>query len=118
MQPVQFIGEPIQARFDRPPALEKKPGCPDGFVWCGEAYPIVEILSEWHDYSRRGRMAHNMQPQHAAVASRRGSWGVGRDYFRVRTGTGRTFDLYYDRSPTAGGGRKGAWFLYREVSEP
>ena len=61
MQPVRFIGEPIQPRFDRPPALEKKPGCPDGFVWREEAHPIAEILSEWHDYGRRGRMAHNMQ---------------------------------------------------------
>ena len=78
---VRFIAEPVQALFDQPPALEKKPGCPDGFIWRGETYRIVARLSEWHDYGRRGRMARNMQPQHAAAASRRGSWGVGRDHF-------------------------------------
>jgi hypothetical protein len=70
--------------------LEKKPGCPDRFVWRGEAYCVIEVLSEWHDYGRRGRMARNMRPEHAATASRRGSWGVGRDYYRVRTDTARS----------------------------
>ena len=61
-------------------------------------------------------MARNMQPQHAAVASGRGSWGVGRDYFRVRVESGQVFDIYYDRAPKGAEARKGAWFLYREVS--
>ena len=85
-------------------------------VWRGETYRIVEKLSEWHDYTRRGRMARNMMPQHAAVAAGRGSWGVGRDYFRVRVEGGQVFDIYYDRAPKGSGARKGAWFLYREVS--
>jgi hypothetical protein len=113
---LRFIAEPIEAHFDRPPALEKKPGCPDAFTWRGEIYRIVAKLSEWHDYTRRGRMARNMQPQHAAVASSRGSWGVGRDYFRVRVENGQVFDIYYDRAPKGSDSRKGAWFLYREVS--
>lgn len=116
-KPLQFIGEPIQVEFDQPPAFEKKPGCPDQFVWNGEMHQIIEKLSEWHDYGRRGRMAHNMRPDHAAVASHRGSWGVGRDYYRVRTDSCRIFDLYYDRAPGKAGDRKGGWFLYREMSE-
>lgn len=68
LKPLQFIDETVEARFDAPPMLEKKPGCPDGFMWCGQAYRVAEMLSEWHDYRRRGRMANNMQPQHAAVA--------------------------------------------------
>ncbi len=113
---LHFIGEPIQVEFDQPPLLEKKPGCPDRFVWREETYRVVELLSEWHDYGRRGRMAANMRPTHIATASRRGSWGVGRDYFRVRTGTGQIFDLYYDRAPKSVDDRKGGWFLYREMS--
>ena len=62
-------------------------------------------------------MAVNMRPAHAAAASRRGSWGMGRDYYRVRTDTGQVFDLYYDRATKKAGDRKGAWFLYREMSE-
>jgi len=61
----------------------------------------------------------------ARAAERQGTWGVGRDYFRVRTDTGQTFELYYDRAPKAGPrlplsgageGRKGGWFLYRELA--
>lgn len=117
-KPLRFIDEPIEVHFDRPPVLEKKPGCPDAFVWDGESYRIVEMLAEWHDYSRKGRMATNMRPDHAAAAERRGSWGVGRDYYRVRTDSGRIFDLYYDRAPKNARNRKGAWVLFREMTVP
>ena len=111
----RFIGQPIDVDFDRKPLLEKKPGCPDRFLWQGNVFEITAKLSEWHDYRRRGRMARNMQPAHAAVAEQRGSWGVGRDYFRVRTSANRIFELYYDRSPKDVDRRKGAWFLFREL---
>jgi len=113
---VRFIDEPVQAHFYRPPALEKKPGCPDEFAWRGTTYRIVEKLAEWHDYRRRGRMARNMQPQHAAVAEGRGSWGVGRDYFRVRVESGQVFELYYDRAPQGSDQRRGTWVLVSELA--
>ncbi len=116
LSPVRFIGEPIEVQFNRPSVLEKEPDCPDGFVWRGDTYQVMETLSEWRDYSRRGRMARNMSPRHLATASRRGSWGVGRHYFRVRTDTGQVFDLYFDRAPKSTDERKGQWFLYRELS--
>lgn len=110
----QFIGEQIQAEFDTPPMLSKKPGCPDGFIWRGSQYAIEELLHEWVDYGRRGRSADNMQPAHAALALQKGSWGVGRYYFRVRSHEGRIFELYYDRAPKDVDHRKGSWFLTRE----
>jgi len=61
-------------------------------------------------------MALNMTTEHAAVAARRGSWGVGRDYYRVRTAGGRVFDLYYDRAPKGSDDRGGGWFLFREMT--
>ena len=115
--PLRFIGEPIAVEFDEPPVLDKKPGCPDRFTWQGQTFQILEKLSEWHDYRRRGRMARNMRDTHLRSAARRGSWGVGRDYYRVRTQTGHTFDLYYDRAPGGEEARKGSWFLYREMSD-
>jgi len=115
--PQHFIGEPIEIIFDQPPTLEKKPPCPNGFVWQGQWYPIIEELESWHDYDRKGRMASNMRPDHAATASARGSWGVGRFYFRVRVEDGRLFELYYDRAPHGSKERKGAWFLQSELSE-
>ncbi len=116
LKPLRFIGEPIEVEFDRAPALEKKPGCPDRFFWRDETHQIVELLSEWYDYTRRGRMATNMRATHLAVASNRGSWGVGRFFFQVRTGADRFFELYYDRAPKSVDDRKGGWFLYREMT--
>ncbi|MDX1688670.1 MAG: DUF6504 family protein [Candidatus Promineifilaceae bacterium] len=113
----RFIGETIEVAFDRPPLLAKKPGCPDRFVWDGEQHEIVEKLAEWHDYGRRGRMARNMRPENLARAARRGSWGVGRDYYRVRTDADRVFELYYDRAPKDADDRHGRWILSRELIE-
>jgi len=114
-----FLGAPIEVHHDRPPALEKRPGPPDGFTWEGRAYRVVEVLGEWHDYRQRGKTAAFYRKERgsyrAKAAERQGSWGVGRDYYRVRTDTGEVFDLYYDRAPQGPGRRKGGWFLYRQI---
>ena len=114
--PIRFISDPIDVYFIEPPLLEKRPDPPDGFTWRGEKYSIVEVLSEWHDYRRRGRMARNMRMEHTARAGLHGSWGVGKDYYRVLTASGQIFDLYYDRAPKDVDHRKGAWFLDKELS--
>ncbi len=117
LNPHHFIGEPIEAIFDQPPPLEKKPPCPNGFIWQRQTYRVAEELEAWHDYERKGRMATNMRPAHAEAASSRGSWGVGRFFFRVRMTDGRLFELYYDRAPKGQKQKKGAWFLQSELSE-
>ena len=109
-----FIGEPIEAEFDKDPLLSKKPGCPAAFTWRGDRYQVAALLEEWHDYDRRGRFAENMQEAHARAATRRGSWGVGRDYYRVRTSAGRVFLIYFDRAPKEAGDRSGSWFVRQE----
>jgi Domain of unknown function (DUF6504) len=115
--PIHFFDQTIEPIFDTPPALEKSPGCPNGFVWNEATYRITEMLSSWVDFKRRGKMARNMQLQHAATASQRGSLNVGRFYFRVRTDTGQVFDIYYDRAMKNVDNRKGQWFVYRELGE-
>jgi len=117
IKPLRLICEKIDVCFDEAPILEKKPSCPNRFVWDGKTHHIAEELSEWRDYSRKGRMSHNMRPEHLTTAKRRGSWGVGRYYFRVRTTTNQIFDLYYDRAPKGVSNRKGTWTLYREMTE-
>lgn len=112
--PVQFIGEAVVVAYDTPPLREKTPPCPDRFTWRGETLQVAELLAAWVDYERRGRMRRNMQPQHAAVASHRGSLGVGRFYFRVRLTDDRIFELYYDRAPRDVDDRKGCWTLVGE----
>lgn len=113
---IHFYDDPIEVLFDSPPAREKTPDCPNGFIWEGKTYRIVETLSEWSDFTRRGKFARNMRPAHAAVASTRGSLNVGRFYFRVKADSSQIFDLYYDRAMKSIDERKGQWFLYRELS--
>jgi hypothetical protein len=115
-RPLRFIDEPVEAHFIAPPVFEKRPDCPAAFTWRGDVYGVAEVLSEWRDYGRRGRMANNMRPEHAELAAERGSWGVGRFFFRVRTAAGPVFDIYYDRAPKGSMQRKGAWFLFRELA--
>ena len=117
-KPLQFIGEDIEVHFDKSPLLKKKPDCPDRFIWQGTTFEIHEKLGEWQDFKRRGHMAHNMRPANMAKALKRGSWGVGRFYFRVLTKEGRIFELYYDRAPKDVDDRSGSWFLYRELTVP
>jgi len=114
--PLRFIGDEVEVAFDEPPALEKTPGCPSAIAWKGETLRVVELVEEWKDFTRRGRSARNMQPEHASVASRRGSWGVGRFFFHVRVEGDRFFELYYDRAPRDAFDRKGAWFLRCELA--
>jgi hypothetical protein len=115
--PLHFYDQPIEPTFDVPPVREKTPDCPNGFVWEEKAYHVVEMLSAWSDFARRGKMARNMRPAHAAIASGRGSLNVGRFYFRVRTDTDQVFDIYYDRAMKNVDDRKGQWFIYREMRE-
>jgi hypothetical protein len=126
--PIHFFDNPIEVTFDTFPVRRKTPPCPDSFIWEGRAYMVTEKIAEWVDFSRRGRMARNMRPAHAVAASDRGSLGVGRFYFRVRTSlvkrrrtpagipVSRIFDIYYDREIKNADDRLGHWFLYRELS--
>jgi hypothetical protein len=114
-KPIHFLDEPIEVIFKIAPTLQKSPHCPDGFIWNEKTYNISEKLSEWNDFTRRGKMARNMQPAHAEVASTKGSLNVGRFYFRVQVDNGQIFDLYYDRAMKSVDDRKGQWVLYREL---
>jgi hypothetical protein len=115
--PIQFFDQPVEVLFDVPPARQKTPDCPNGFIWNDQTYRVKEMLSSWSDFTRRGKMARNMRPAHAMVASNRGSLNVGRFFFRVKVDSGRIFDIYYDRAMKNVDDRKGRWFLYRELSQ-
>lgn len=116
LSPSAFIDEEIQVEFPSPPLLSKKPGPPQRLHWRGSSYRVEAVLSRWFDYQRRGRMAKNMRPMNLLKAKRRGSWGVGRFYFRLRVEGGRVFDIYFDRAPDHAGDRQGRWVLWRELT--
>ena len=113
--PIAFLDEEIEVFFEHVPLLSKHPHAPDGFAWRDQRFEVIEVLSEWADTGRRGKAAKNMSEAHLRTAARRGSWGVGRFYFRVRTDQQRVFDLYYDRAPKRAADRAGHWVLWREL---
>jgi hypothetical protein len=115
--PIRFIDVAVEAYHHEPPLLSKAPGSPDGFFWAQEEFKVVKLISSWQDFRRKGRMGKNMTPEHLRTAEQRGSWGVGRFYYRVRTTSGRVFDLYYDRAPKDAGDRSGRWILWRELAQ-
>lgn len=110
-----YISEPVVVQFSRQPAHSKTPPCPNFFTWHNEEFQVKACLYEWKDFSRRGRMAQNMQPQHAAAAEKKGSWGVGKFYFDIQTKDDRYFRLYYDRAPKDALDREGTWILFAEL---
>jgi hypothetical protein len=112
--PVHLIDESITVEFSEPQGFEKKPNAPAAFTWQGVTYRIVEVLEEWEDYRRKGNMDRNMTPEHRRRALLKGSWGVGRFYFRVRVEQGNLYDIYFDRAPEKAGDRKGHWFILGE----
>jgi len=114
-EPEAFISHPIEVEFDKPPVLSKKPHAPSAFVWQGQRYQVQQLLAQWSDFERKGDMARNMQPAHLQTAAARGSWGVGRFYFRLQTSQQQAFDVYYDRAPEEAGDRAGRWFLWRSL---
>jgi hypothetical protein len=116
LNPLTFMGERITPIFDHPPVYGKRPACPDGFCWRGQTCRIRISLEEWVDFTRRGRQARNMSTEHAAVASMRGSWGVGRYHFNVQVEDGRIFHIYYDRAPKNSDDRMGEWYLVSEMT--
>ncbi len=111
---IRFIDQPIEVIYNEPPVLEKVPRCPQGFTWNKQDFLIRLVVAEWIDLQRKGRNAKNMTPSHAARAILRGSWGVGRFFFRVQVHTGELFDIYYDRAPGRNKDRKGGWYLLGE----
>jgi len=113
----KFIDEPIDVTFNSAFVLKKEPECPSSFSRGSSSFKIEKIVSEWKDFSRRGRFSRNMRTAHAQRAAKKGSMGVGRFYFRVVTDSGRIFDLYFDRSSLKKEKNRSGWVLFREIFE-
>ncbi len=111
-----IYSEPITVEFEKEPLLEKKTGPPDRVVWRGKLYTIISVENEWHNYDKCGKTEkfYNQKRGNALkMKSRKGSWGVGKDYYKVKTDTGEVFVIYYDRQPKKV--KKGQWILLKKV---
>lgn len=90
----QFISEVVEVKIG---SKDKRPLL---FNWQGKEYKILEVVSVWRDWGfGRG-------------SPRKRSWRLRRhrNYYRVITDAGKTFELYLDR-----GGNARKWVLYREL---
>lgn len=113
---VHFVEEPIEVIYNKPQVKTKNPGCPDAILWRSSEYRIVKVLKQWFDYSRKGKMRRNMKDAHRVRAEIKGSWGVGRIFFRIQVDSGQEFEIYYDRAPKNTSDRGGTWFLFKEYT--
>ena len=112
LRPVQFYNEPIEVQMREGVFLGKTPQAPLRFFWQGVCWEVKEVLLEWKDYERRGKSSRNMRPSNALKAISRGSFGVGRFYYRLLCTDDRIFQIYFDRAATRGP----AWFLNAEYA--
>ncbi|HAF61728.1 MAG TPA: hypothetical protein DCK95_05330 [Anaerolineaceae bacterium] len=113
MPNIRFIGESIEVCYDHGIMKLKSPPCPDRFYWRSTQYTVTQLVQQWSDFSRKGRMKRNMSEAHRIKAERTGSWGVGRFFFRVKVNTGQDFTIYYDRSPQSAQ-KDRSWMLFQE----
>ena len=77
-----FIAEEIEAIFNDDFHLEKNPPCPDAFIWRGDEIRIVELMSSWSDFSRKGSSLKNMREEH--LSKNQGVLGCGKILFQSK----------------------------------
>jgi hypothetical protein len=97
----QFIGEPItpvRETADARTMARGGPGLPTRFVWRGRTIEVEAVLA-----TRR-----SLGP----CTSGSGEMYVRKHWFTVRTASGETMTLYFDRQPRRGKSPKARWWLY------
>jgi phosphoribosylglycinamide formyltransferase-1 len=97
----QFIGEPITPvpeTADARTMARGGPGLPRRFVWRGREVAVEAVLE-----TRR-----SLGP----CTSGSGERYVRKHWFTVRTTSGETMTLYFDRQPRRGKSPKARWWLY------
>jgi hypothetical protein len=93
----EFIGRRIQVRCE---GLVKKPV---SFSLDDREYEIEAIVEEWQDWGfGKADRLRNWRTRHH------------RNYYRVRTTDGQTFDIYGDRSRRTGV----TWYAHKRLSGP
>jgi len=100
--PVQHLGKEISVTLS-----EGEVRLPQRFKLAGREYQVVEVLSTWQDHGYSG-----------LAAPRRG-WqgGSERQFYRLRTASGETFEIYLE-TPTGRRGRaqKARWYAWRRFT--
>ena len=97
-------------------AFRQESKMPQFVFLAGKEFHIAELLSNGRIFRVKGKYSRNMKDAHLERAARKGSLGVGRFYFRVRTDELRIFDIYYDRTIKNSIETSGFWVLFQELA--
>lgn len=99
--PVQFVGKEIKVELS-----DDAVRLPQRFVLAGREYEVAEVLATWQDHGYSG-----------LSAPRRG-WqgGSQRQFYRLRTADGETFEIYVETpAGRRGGAAKARWYASRRL---
>src|SRR3990170_3340886 len=100
--PVEFIGKEIEVGLS-----DDAVRLPQRFKLAGREYQVTEVVSTWQDHAYSG-----------LPAPRRG-WqgGSQRQFYRLRTAQGETFEIYVE-TPAGRRGRAGKarWYAQRRLT--
>jgi phosphoribosylglycinamide formyltransferase-1 len=96
----QFISEAIQPVAETIDAARMStggPGLPRQFRWRSQTIQIAQVLNTWRE---TGPCHHGSGEQY-----------VRKHWFEVRTDSGDTMKIYFERQPRSGTGRR-RWWLF------
>ncbi|MFA5205046.1 MAG: DUF6504 family protein [Lentisphaeria bacterium] len=97
----QFISEavvPEPGTFDTGRMAAGEPGLPGAFAWRGRRFEVAELLRCWKE-AGPCRMGSSEQY-------------VRKHWYEVRTATGETLTLYFERQPRGKAQAKKRWWLF------
>lgn len=97
----RFISEPIvpdAATYDTSRMAAGEPGLPHRFTWRGDAFEVAEVIRTWKQDG----------------ACRNGSTDryVRKHWYEIRTQTGATMTIYFERSFRKKPARAERWWLF------
>ena len=104
--PARFVSEPIvpdAATFDTSRMAAGEPGFPRKFSWRGDTVEVAEIIRTWKEDG----------------ACRNGSTDryVRKHWYEIRTKTGATMTIYFERSFRLKPARAERWWLFSIADE-
>ncbi len=100
--PVEFISKEITVTLS-----EGEERLPQGFKLAGREYQVAEVLSTWQDHGYSG----------LPVPRRGWQGGSQRQFYRLRTADGETFEIYVETlAGRRGRGGKARWYASRRLS--
>ena len=97
----EFIGEPLQqVSFETASLASGEPGAPISFTWRGNKHLVTEVLDRWK----------GVAPDRTHGS---GETYVEKHWFRFKTDTGFTMEVYFDRAASRTSQRFGSrWWVY------